>query len=157
FTAPQRRVYDVVLAAQKAAIERARPGASVEDVHAGAREVLLEGLLRLGALAGEPADLMAKNEDQRFSLHRTSHWLGRDVQDRGRYTEADGTSRRLVPGMVLTVEPGLYFRLDEEGAPDELRGIGVRIEDDVEITESSNRVLSAGAPKEVEELESLVG
>jgi Xaa-Pro aminopeptidase len=157
FTPPQRRVYDLVLLAQKAAIARVAPGAAVEDVHAAAREVLVDGLLAMGVLAGDPKEIVAKSEDLRFSLHRTSHWLGLDVHDRGRYVERDGTPRKLVPGMVLTVEPGLYFRLDEEGVPVELRGIGVRIEDDVEVTASGAKVLSAAAPKEPEELERLVG
>jgi Xaa-Pro aminopeptidase len=157
FSDPQRRVYELVLAAQKAAIASIAPGARVEDVHTAARTVLVDGLLTMGVLAGDPAEIIARNEDQRFSLHRTSHWLGLDVHDRGRYVEPDGTSRTLVPGMVLTVEPGLYFRLDEEGVPEELRGIGVRIEDDVAVTESGANVLSAEAPKEIADLERLVG
>ncbi|HKC25633.1 MAG TPA: aminopeptidase P N-terminal domain-containing protein [Thermoanaerobaculia bacterium] len=157
FTPVQRRVYELVLAAQAAAISAVRPGARIEDVHAAARGVLVDGLFSLGLLSGDRGEAFEKNEDQRFTLHRTSHWLGRDVHDRGRYVEPDGASRLLVPGMVLTVEPGLYFRLDEDGVPAGLRGIGVRIEDDVAVTERGSEVLSAAAPKQPDELESIVG
>jgi Xaa-Pro aminopeptidase len=157
FRPAQRRVYDLVLEAQRAALAAVRPGARIDDVHAASRGVLVDGLMEMGLLSGPRAEVLEKNSDQRFTLHRTSHWLGLDVHDRGRYVEPGGASRLLVPGMVLTVEPGLYFRLDEEGVPAELRGIGVRIEDDVAVTETGARVLSEGAPKEPEELEALVG
>lgn len=156
FTPAQRTVYDAVLAAQKAAIAAVRPGALFDDAHAAAREVLVEALAGVGLLRGRPRALLKRNADARFVLHRTSHWLGRDVHDRGRYTDAKGRSRKLEPGMVLTVEPGLYIRTDEKGVSDRWRGIGVRIEDDVLVTEEGARVLTSAAPREREEVENAV-
>ncbi|KAA0252786.1 M24 family metallopeptidase [Acidobacteria bacterium ACD] len=152
FTRPQRRLYAVVLAAQKAAVDRCRPGATVLDVQDAAHDVLVDGLLDLGLLRGTRARVRAKKAHERFTLHRVSHWLGLDVHDRGRYTR-DGESRKLEPGMVLTVEPGLYVRPDEKNVAAEWLGIGIRIEDDVLVTGDGPRVLTAGAPKEVDELE----
>jgi Xaa-Pro aminopeptidase len=152
FTRPQRRLYDAVLAAQKAAIARAVPGARFTAVHDAAREVLLDALLDMGLLRGRRAALKKKNAAQRFCLHNTSHWLGLDVHDRGRYVDDEGKPRPLVPGMVLTVEPGLYVRSDEKNVPKEYLGLGVRIEDDVLVTEGEPRVLTHGAPKEPSEL-----
>lgn len=157
FTRSQARVYDIVLYAQKAAIESIRPGVRFDDVHEAAREVLIDGLLKLGLLKGRPATIRSRKADLRFTLHRTSHWLGRDVHDRGRYVDAEGLSRPLAPGMVLTVEPGLYVRPDERQVPEELRGIGVRIEDDVLVTPDGSRILSQAAPKERDELSALIG
>jgi Xaa-Pro aminopeptidase len=156
FTPLQRRAYEIVLDAQHAAIAAVRPGARVDDVHEAAGERLLDGLIELKLLTGTRAALARRHAAHRFTLHRTSHWLGRDVHDRGRYTEG-GSSRRLAPGMVLTVEPGLYVRRDERRAPPELLGLGIRIEDDVLVTDDAPRVLSSDAPKTVEELEAAVG
>jgi Xaa-Pro aminopeptidase len=157
FSRPQRRLYAAVLAAQKAAIAKAVPGARYTEVHDAAREVLLDALLDLGLLRGPRAVLKKKNAAQRFCLHNTSHWLGLDVHDRGRYVDGKGTSRSLAGGMVLTVEPGLYVRPDERNVPTEYLGLGVRIEDDVLVTAAGPRVLTAGAPKEPEELLAAVG
>ncbi|HQR46260.1 MAG TPA: aminopeptidase P N-terminal domain-containing protein [Thermoanaerobaculia bacterium] len=157
FSRPQRRLYDAVLAAQTAAIAKAVPGARYTEVHDAAREVLLDALLDLGLLRGPRAVLKKKNAAQRFCLHNTSHWLGLDVHDRGRYVDGRGTSRALAAGMVLTVEPGLYVRPDERNVPAEYLGLGVRIEDDVLVTAAGPRVLTAGAPKEPEELLAAVG
>jgi Xaa-Pro aminopeptidase len=157
FTGPQRRLYDAVLAAQGAAIAKAVAGARYTEVHDAAREVLLDALLDLGLLRGRRAVLKKKNAAQRFCLHNTSHWLGLDVHDRGRYLDEKGKPRRLVPGMVLTVEPGLYVRPDETNVPKEYLGLGVRIEDDVLVTGTGPRVLTGGAPKEPAELRAAVG
>jgi len=157
FTRPQRRLYGAVLAAQKAAVGKAVAGARFTDVHDAAREVLLDALLDMGLLRGRRAVLKKKNAAQRFCLHNTSHWLGLDVHDRGRYFDEEGKSRPLVPGMVLTVEPGLYVRPDEKNVPKEYLGLGIRIEDDVLVTEGEPRVLTHGAPKEPEELLAAVG
>jgi len=157
FTRPQRRLYDAVLAAQRAAIARALAGARFIEIHDAAREVLLDALLDMGLLRGLRASLKKTNAAQRFCLHNTSHWLGLDVHDRGRYVDGKGRSRRLVPGMVLTVEPGLYVRPDEKGVSPEYKGLGVRIEDDVLVTERGPRVLTGGAPKEPAELVRAVG
>lgn len=152
FSRPQRRLYDAVLAAQKVAIGKAVAGLRFAQIHDAAREVLLDALLDLGLLRGRRAVLKKKKAAQRFCLHNTSHWLGLDVHDRGRYLDEEGKSRPLVAGMVLTVEPGLYVRPDEKNVPKEYLGLGIRIEDDVLVTEGEPRVLTGGAPKEPEEL-----
>ncbi|HVO51203.1 MAG TPA: aminopeptidase P N-terminal domain-containing protein [Thermoanaerobaculia bacterium] len=146
FTRPQARLYAAVLAAQRAAIAAVRPGAPWDAPHEAARAVLLDAALDLGLLKGR-RDALKKNAVQRFALHHTSHWLGLDVHDRGRYRDERGRPRPLEPGMVLTVEPGLYVRPDEARVPKEYLGLGVRIEDDVLVTESGARVLTERAPK----------
>jgi len=147
FTRPQKRLYGAVLAAQKAAIAAVRPGAAWDAPHEAAREILLDALIEVGLVRGQRATLKRKNAAQRFALHHTSHWLGLDVHDRGRYRDEKGAPRKLETGMVLTVEPGLYVRRDEKRVPKEYLGIGIRIEDDVLVTESGARVLTEGAPK----------
>ncbi len=147
FTRPQRRLYDAVFSAQRAAIAAVRPGTPWDAPHEAAREVLLDALLEVGILRGRRAELKKKNAAQRFALHHTSHWLGLDVHDRGRYRDEAGAPRKLEPGMVLTIEPGLYVRADEKGVPKEYRGLGIRLEDDVLVTEAGARVLTAAAPK----------
>ncbi len=150
FTPEQEAVYRVVLAAQHAAIAKVRPGGPFQDVHDAAVEVLVDGLLELGLLSGKRKKVIEKGSYTRFYMHRTSHWLGMDVHDRGRYHDAKGEWRLLEPGMVLTVEPGLYIRPDEKKVPASFLGIGVRIEDDVLVTAEGHRVLTAAAPKSVE-------
>jgi Xaa-Pro aminopeptidase len=154
FSAPQRSVYDVVLAALEAAIAEVRPGAAVSAAHEAARRVLVEGMLRLGLLEGE-VDALIEEEKQvkRFFMHNTSHWLGLDVHDSGDYRLRSGEPVVLEPGMVLTMEPGLYVASDAEGVPDELRGIGVRLEDDVLVTSDGCEVLTRGVPVDPEEVE----
>jgi len=154
YSPPQRRVYEIVLRAQKEGIAAVRPGASMEAVHKRATEVLVDGLLEIGLLEGEAGDLIEKGEHTRFYMHRTGHWLGLDVHDVGRY-RVDGVSRPLEPGMVLTVEPGLYIAGDLEDVGRDYRGIGVRIEDDVLVTEGGREVLSAAIPKEVGDIEAI--
>lgn len=156
FSPLQRRLYDVVLAAQLAGISAARPGSTIEAIHDVCTERLTAGLVELGLLSGRVEALIAAGEQKRYYLHRTSHFLGMDVHDVGRYFP-DGEPRRLAAGMVLTVEPGLYIREDDERAPPELRGTGIRIEDDVLITEAGNEVLTAALPKDADELEAVVG
>jgi Xaa-Pro aminopeptidase len=147
FTRPQARLYAAVLAAQRAAIAAVKPGAPWDAPHEAARAVLLDALLDLGLLKGRRESLKKRNAAQRFALHHTSHWLGLDVHDRGRYRDERGRPRPLAPGMVLTVEPGLYVRPDEAHVPKEFLGLGIRIEDDVLVTESGARVLTENAPK----------
>jgi Xaa-Pro aminopeptidase len=147
-----RRVYDVVLAAQKAAIDTVAPGATFEDVHDAALRVLVDGLLSLGALSMPAAAAIEKAAYRPFFMHRTSHWLGMDVHDVGKY-RLDDKPRVLAPGMVLTVEPGLYFSESVDGAAARYRGIGVRIEDDVLVTEGGHEVLTAEIPKQAADLE----
>ena len=150
FTNEQEAVYRVVLAANHAAIAKVRPGGRFQDVHEAALDVLVDGLLEIGLLDGKRKKVMEKESYTRFFMHRTSHWLGMDVHDRGRYHDAAGEWRLFEPGMVLTVEPGLYVRPDEKKVPSGFLGIGVRIEDDVLVTEDGHRVLTAAAPKSVE-------
>ena len=154
FTPAQRRVYELVLATQKAAVAMARPGATIEDIHDHCVKALTEGMIELGLLEGAAADRIADASYKKFYMHGTSHWLGLDVHDVGSYMR-DGKARPLAPGMVITVEPGLYIAANAEGVPAELRGIGVRIEDDVLITDGGHEVLTAACPKEIEELEAI--
>jgi Xaa-Pro aminopeptidase len=154
FSPAQRRVYEIVLAVQKRCVAAVRPGVTVDDIHQLAVEGLTAGMIELGLLRGEPAALIESGDYKKFYMHRTSHWLGLDVHDVGRYAP-DGTPRPLGPGMVLTVEPGLYVAGDAAEVPDELRGIGVRIEDDLLVTAAGHEVLTAGIPKEIAEIEAL--
>ena len=154
FSAAQREVYEIVLAAQREAIALVAPGVRFHDVHERAARVLTEGLRDLGALSGRTARLLKERAYAPFFMHGTSHWLGLDVHDVGRYRDG-GESVALRPGMVLTVEPGLYFAPGAGGAPRRLRGIGVRIEDDVLVTRGGCRVLSDAIPKDAADLEAL--
>jgi Xaa-Pro aminopeptidase len=157
FTPPQRKLYDIVLQAEKKAIQAAVPGSKFTDPHLTALRTLVEGMVGVGLLSGD-VDAIIKEETpyKRYFMHKTSHWLGMDVHDVGRYM-IRGDARALEPGMVLTIEPGLYVPEDDTQAPPEFRGIGIRIEDDVLITEEGNRVLTSGVPKEAEEVEKLCG
>jgi len=155
FTGPQRDVYQVVEASRLAAVAAVAPGATVTDVHDAATRVLVEGLISLGVLAGTADEVIDREGHKQYFPHRTSHWLGLDVHDPGDYVR-DGAPRRLEPGMVLTVEPGLYFRPGGDGNGG-LAGIGVRIEDDVLVTEGGHEVLTAALPTQIGEVEALVG
>ncbi|WP_319240941.1 aminopeptidase P N-terminal domain-containing protein [uncultured Propionivibrio sp.] len=153
FTSAQRDVYEIVLAAQAAAIAALRPGASFIDDHDAAVRVLVRGLVDLGILHGEVDGLIEQNAYQPYYMHRTGHWLGLDVHDAGEYKDEDQWAR-LEAGMVLTVEPGLYLRADAV-IPEALRGIGIRIEDDVLITANGADVYTT-APKSVADIEALM-
>jgi Xaa-Pro aminopeptidase len=153
FTPPQRRCYEVVLGAQEEAIRRARPGATLEDLHALCVERLTAGMVGLGLLDGPAAARIEDESYKRYYMHRTSHWLGLDVHDAGAYSTPEGSARPLEPGMVITIEPGLYVASDAESAPEELRGIGIRIEDDVLITAGGCEVLTSAVPKRIDEVE----
>jgi Xaa-Pro aminopeptidase len=152
FSGPQRAVYELVLATQKAAVELARPGNTIDDIHDFCVKSLTAGMIDLGLLTGSVDDRVADQAYKRFYMHGTSHWLGLDVHDVGAYTQG-GKPRPLVAGMVITVEPGLYIASDAKDVPDELRGIGVRIEDDVAITETGHEILTAACPKEIADVE----
>ena len=154
FTRPQRDLYEACLEVQKKAIEAVRPGTTIEAIHEETVRGLTEALVHLKLLEG-PVD--ARIEDKGFRkyyMHRTSHWLGLDVHDAGDY-HVDGKPRPLVPGMVLTIEPGLYVAADDQAAPEALRGVGIRIEDDVLVTADGQENLTAAAPKEVDEIEAV--
>lgn len=155
FTTPQRQLYEVVLEAQKRAIEMVAPGVRFDQIHNLVVEILLDGLLRLGLLAADRETALKESLYKKFYMHRTSHWLGIDVHDAGKY-RLEEESRMLEPGMVLTIEPGLYIP-DAEDVPERFRAIGIRIEDDVLVTACGHEVLTHAVPKEVEELEAIVG
>jgi len=152
FTEPQRRIYELVLKAQLAAIDEARAGRPYIAMHDAAVRVLTEGMVALGLLQGEVDTLIQEQTYKKYYVHGTGHWLGLDVHDVGAYGRK-GESRALEPGMVCTVEPGLYIPPGDEEAPEEYRGIGIRIEDDVLVTEGEPEILTAGVPKTVEEVE----
>ena len=148
-------VYDVVLAAQQASLALCRPGSSLPEIHQAAVRVLTEGMVSLGLLAGEVDEIVANESYKPYYMHGTSHWLGLDVHDVGVYTDPTDASqsRRLEPGMVFTVEPGLYVSPSDSKAPEALRGIGVRIEDDVAITTDGHENLNSDIPKRRDDVE----
>jgi len=150
----QREVYEIVLAAQAAAMDKVRPGNAWNEPHDAAVRVLAQGMLDLGLLKGALPEILEKESYKRFYMHRTGHWLGLDVHDSGDY-KRQGAWRPLAPGMTLTVEPGLYIRAASD-VPQRLHGIGVRIEDDVLVTDQGCEVLTAEAPKSVEAIEALM-
>jgi Xaa-Pro aminopeptidase len=153
FTEPQRRLYEAVLETQIAAIEAVRPGATIDAIHEQVLLGLTRHLVALGLLSGDPPALVATGAYKPFYMHRTSHWLGMDVHDVGFYSE-EGAARPLRPGMVLTIEPGLYVA-EDAAAPAEYRGLGIRIEDDIAVTETGYENLTAATPKLVGEIERL--
>lgn len=154
FSSEQRAIYDLVLAAQSAAIEQVKPGNHWNDPHEAAVHVLTQGLKGLQLLNGSVDSHIENGDYKRFYMHRTGHWLGMDVHDVGDY-KLDDTWRLLETGMVLTVEPGLYIA-DGKDIPPGFRNIGVRIEDDVLVTRDGNEVLSRDAPKTADEIETLM-
>lgn len=157
FTPRQRDVYDLVDDARRAAIEATRPGVTIRSVHDAAVRTMVEGLVGLGILAGSVDELVEGGDHKAFFPHQTSHWLGLDVHDPGDYVK-DGDSRILEPGMVFTVEPGLYFPPDLEGkAARTYAGIGIRIEDDVAVTEGGCEVLTSALPTAAQDVEAMVG
>ena len=154
FSPAQRRCYELVLAVEKACVAAVKPGNSIDAIHEQAVELLTRGMVDLGLLAGEVGALIDKGAYKRFYMHRTSHWLGMDVHDVGIYAP-DGKSRPLLPGMVLTVEPGLYIAEDASDVAAEYRGIGIRVEDDILVTAEGHENLTVSIPKEVADLEAL--
>ncbi len=155
FSEPQRLIYELVLEAQLAAIDKIRPGNHWMDPHQAAVRVLTRGLRKLGLLRGDQRTLIKKGAYRRFFMHRTGHWLGMDVHDVGDYKVGE-TWRMLEPGMVMTVEPGLYIPAGSKGVAKKWWNIGVRIEDDVLVTRHGCDVLSKDVPKSVEEIEALM-
>jgi len=160
FRGPQRAVYDIVLAAQAAAIDCCVKGQHFNAPHEAALKVMVQGLIDLKLLKGSVDAVLEGQAYQRFCPHKASHWLGLDVHDVGDY-RLGGQWRQLEPGMVLTVEPGIYMRENAHGGagngiPARFRGIGVRIEDDVLVTRKHPEVLTAAAPKSVDAIEALM-
>ena len=154
FSAAQRDVYELVLAAQHAAIECVRPGRRWNEPHDAAVRVLAQGMLDLRLLSGSLDEVLEKETYKRFYMHRTGHFLGLDVHDAGDYKRA-GEWRALAPGMTLTVEPGLYIRAADD-VPEALRDIAVRIEDNVRVTDAECEVLTGEAPKRIDDIEALM-
>jgi Xaa-Pro aminopeptidase len=151
FSREQQAIYELVLHAQEEGIAATRPGATLDAIHMLDVGIITRGLVSFGLLQGEVDKLIETEAYKRFFMHRTSHWLGMDVHDVGAYFDS-GKPRRLEPGMVLTVEPGIYIAPDDDTVPPQWRGIGVRIEDDVLVTTSEPEVLTAGIPKTVDEV-----
>ncbi len=152
FTKAQREIYEVVLRAHEAAIDKVRPGNHWNQPHEAAVLELTRGLVELGLLEGEVDDLIEQEAFKPFYMHRTGHWLGLDVHDVGEY-RIDDEWRVFEPGMVTTIEPGLYISSNLENVPTKYRGIGIRIEDDVLVTKTGYEVLTESVPKTVEEIE----
>ena len=162
FSGPQKTLYELVLTAQAAALAVLQPGQPYQGLHAAAVQVLAQGMLDLGLLdrnrVGSVQDVIADQSYRQFYMHGTGHWLGMDVHDVGQYRDVavDGKpSRQLQPGMVLTVEPGIYVR-PAKGVPQAFWNIGIRIEDDVLVTPDGHTILSSAAPKSVAEIEQLM-
>ncbi|MBN6075587.1 Xaa-Pro aminopeptidase [Aggregatibacter actinomycetemcomitans] len=153
FSEAQKAVYDIVLQAQKRAIELLVPGSSIAKVNEAVIRIKTEGLVRLGILKGDVDELIEQKAYREFYMHGLGHWLGLDVHDVGDYGE--NRSRRLEPGMVITVEPGLYLSKDAD-IPEQYKGIGIRIEDDLLITDYGNKNLTSAAPKEIADIEKLM-
>jgi Xaa-Pro aminopeptidase len=154
FSGPQKAVYDIVLASQAAAIAEVKPGSTYNQPHDAATRVLAQGMIDLGLCKGPLDALLESGDYRRFYMHRTGHWLGLDVHDCGEY-KIDGEWRALRAGMVLTVEPGFYVR-EADDIPKDFWNIGVRIEDDVLVTETGSEVLSSGVPKKTADIEALM-
>lgn len=151
FSGAQKEIYQLVLAAQTAAIDAVRPGNNWDSPHQAALQVLVQGFIDLNLCQGSPEAVIETESYKRFYMHRTGHWLGLDVHDAGEYKQA-GQWRELMPGMTLTVEPGCYIRPAED-VPEHFWNIGIRIEDDVAVTPAGNDVLTALVPKTVAEIE----
>jgi Xaa-Pro aminopeptidase len=151
FSGPQKAIYEIVLAAQQACLESGAPGALFHDYHKTAERVLAQGYIDIGLCHGTLDEVLETGAFRQFYMHRAGHWLGMDVHDAGLYL-LKGASQKLVPGMVLTVEPGTYIR-PADNVPDEFWDIGVRIEDDVLVTATGIENLTLGAPKTVADVE----
>ena len=154
FSGERKALYEIVLASQKAALEQVRSQCSVDDYHQAAVKTLTEGMVDIGLLKGETNELIETGAYHRFYMHRTGHWLGMDVHDVGDY-KIDGQWRLLEPGMVLTVEPGIYIDAGED-VDSRWHNIGIRIEDDVHVTNHQCEILSRDAPKEIDDIEAVM-
>ncbi|MCO4772500.1 MAG: aminopeptidase P N-terminal domain-containing protein [Deltaproteobacteria bacterium] len=159
FSGPQRELYELCLQVQANACDYTKPGATLQGMHDEVVRGLTDGFIQLGLLQGSVDEAIETKAFRRYYMHRTSHWLGLDVHDVGRYQMADGPgqgdNRPLEPGMVLTIEPGIYVSPDDEQAPEAYRGIGIRIEDDVLVTAEGHENLTAATPKSVADIEAL--
>lgn len=152
FSEAQLQLYTLVLKAQQAAVAMVAPGVVYDQLHEKVADILTRGLIKLGILHGKPAQLLKSQAYKRFFMHGTGHWLGMDVHDVGQY-KINGQWRALQPGMVLTIEPGLYIPTEAEEVDPQWWGMGIRIEDDVLVTEEGHEVLTQGLPRSVKEIE----
>lgn len=152
FSDEQKALYEIVLAAQLAAIDEVKPGNQWNQPHKVALQCITQGLVNLGLLEGEVEELMETEAYKKFYMHKTGHWMGLDVHDVGEY-QIDGEWRVFEPGMVTTIEPGIYIDEEAENVPAKFRGIGIRIEDNVLVTKAGNEVLTEGIPKTIEDIE----
>src|SRR5437016_7964293 len=155
YTKAQREIYDLVLETQMSCVEMVRPGTTHDELKSHSIEMLTEGMVRLGLLKGKPEDLIKEEKYKQFYMHGLGHLLGIDVHDVGIYYY-DKQSRALEPGVVMTVEPGIYVAPDTKNVPEKYLGIGVRIEDDVLCTSNGPRVLTTKVPKQPDEIEALM-
>jgi Xaa-Pro aminopeptidase len=155
FSEPQKQLYQLVLDAQTAAIEQVKPGVPWHYAHDASVEVLTKGLVNLGLLQGKVKALIKKEKFKQFYMHRIGHWLGMDVHDVGDY-KIDQKWRLLEPGMVLTIEPGLYIPADCKTVDEQWCGIGIRIEDDLLVTERGHEILTSSVPRTIAEIEALM-
>jgi len=155
FQGAKRDIYEIVLQAQLAAIEAAKPGGTLEQIHSAALEQIVGGLVDLDILKGSIPELIEKEAYRPYYMHKTSHWLGLDVHDVGAYT-MNGEARKLEAGMVFTIEPGLYIAATAEEVPEHFRGIGVRIEDDILVTPDGIENLTGAIPTKLDEVEAWV-
>ena len=155
FTEAQRKVYQGVLDVQKAIIAMIKPGVYFKDLHKAGEEKLTDVMFSLGLLSGKKDDAMKASEHRKYYPHGIGHWLGLDVHDAGLYF-IKGEARPIEAGMCFTIEPGLYIPADDKSAPEEFRGIGVRIEDNILVTNSGCEILTSAAPKEISEIEALM-
>ena len=153
FSSVQKDIYELVLEAQLKAIEEIKPGKRFIDSYRKAVLVMVEGLKHLGLLKGSTQEIIKKGKYKNFFMHKLGHWLGLDVHDVGPYIDEKENSIKLVPGMIMTVEPGIYISDSILGISKKISNIGVRIEDDILVTKSGNKVLSSGIPKTIEEIE----
>ncbi len=156
FTEPQKEIYSAVLRANEAAIAVCAPGVLYRSIHEAAVQSLTEDMVRLGLLEGDVEENIANESFKKYYMHGTGHWLGMDVHDVGPYVQ-DTDSILLQEGMILTVEPGLYIDANDEEAPEQYRGIGIRLEDDILITKNGHENLSIGIAKSIEDVEKIVG
>lgn len=155
FTEPQKRVYNKVLDVQKKLVAMIKPGVTLKQVSRHAIQLLSQVMIDENLVSGSLDDVIAEEKYKKYFMHGFGHWLGMDVHDAGR-TNENGQSRTLEAGMCLTVEPGIYIPANDETAPEELRGLGIRIEDDILVTQFGNENMTEGVPKDVDEIEALM-
>ncbi|RLV58463.1 M24 family metallopeptidase [Parashewanella curva] len=156
FTKAQKQIYELVLLALDSAIEKVTPGLVWNELYETCMTVLAKGLIELGLLKGEFNDVMKTEAYKRFTVHKTGHWLGMDVHDVGSYHDSDGNWITLAPNMVFTIEPGIYIPSNATDVPAEYRGIAIRIEDDILVTESGYENLSSAIPRTIEDIEAMM-